>query len=565
MTDQNKKIKKYTINDNILRYLYENDKRWTSCMDLANILGYKDGGEFKRYITTTIFKVTNGINIRNQSFVDDENLIILLNKNCRKDNTDIKNKILTIYELGNIKVIQHCKEIDSSRAFKDDLNISEFIHQYRVGNYRLDYYSELLNIVIECDENDHNKYDASKEKIRHDYVNLTLGNPKWVRYNPDSFDPRDISIIIRKESIERLKNVKGIKIINDKIEIMNIQEELVTFNTEIMDPEVKAIDAAIVPLEQNIFEDIGTDFDSLFKNVRIFGTVEVPLFVADDVKKLLGLKDMKFSRREIFKEGVHRVVIRVDMPGKHSQNMVAFTEDGLYLALMRSTSELAKHFQMFVSVVLKRLRLKGSVSLQDAVKDYNNEKNRREMIENQLDETHQKLVDTTKDRDRWFNRNSENEVGRVKAEDRLEHNDSIDAIKADDRRKRFERRYMKPITFYIVAPPEHLKDNCDYDYESLCPWETVLQDTVFIWTLYNKKDKIIPIKKLYVHKGITVEMIMETIKKNDYFEPITKLSGEAYTNYFEDTLENLEEMINDLNIKNEEDYERLHPLGYGDD
>jgi very-short-patch-repair endonuclease len=56
--------------------------------------------------------------------------------------------------------------------------------EYRVGPYRVDLYFKTYNIVVECDENDHKKYDQQVEKIRTDYITEQI-NPYWIRYNPD--------------------------------------------------------------------------------------------------------------------------------------------------------------------------------------------------------------------------------------------------------------------------------------------------------------------------------------------------------------------------------------------
>ena len=56
--------------------------------------------------------------------------------------------------------------------------------QFRVGPYRVDLYIHEVNIVVECDENDHANYDPDSESKRTTEINRILA-PKWVRYNPD--------------------------------------------------------------------------------------------------------------------------------------------------------------------------------------------------------------------------------------------------------------------------------------------------------------------------------------------------------------------------------------------
>lgn len=65
------------------------------------------------------------------------------------------------------------------------LNKFKMTRQYRVGDYRVDLYVHDLNLVIECDENDHKNYNPEKDHARTDTINRLLANPTWIRYNPD--------------------------------------------------------------------------------------------------------------------------------------------------------------------------------------------------------------------------------------------------------------------------------------------------------------------------------------------------------------------------------------------
>lgn len=68
--------------------------------------------------------------------------------------------------------------------------------QFKVGRYRVDMYVRELNVVVECDENDHNAYNADAEKARQDYISGELGC-RWVRYNPYAADFTTVAIIRR--------------------------------------------------------------------------------------------------------------------------------------------------------------------------------------------------------------------------------------------------------------------------------------------------------------------------------------------------------------------------------
>ena len=66
------------------------------------------------------------------------------------------------------------------KAFKNILSIDE----YAVGRYNVDLYFPSLNLVIECDQNNHNHYNRQTEKERENYIKDKLGCT-FIRFNPD--------------------------------------------------------------------------------------------------------------------------------------------------------------------------------------------------------------------------------------------------------------------------------------------------------------------------------------------------------------------------------------------
>jgi very-short-patch-repair endonuclease len=57
------------------------------------------------------------------------------------------------------------------KAFKDILSMDE----YGVGKYNVDLYFPSLNLVIECDQKNHNDYNKQTEKERENYIKDKLG------------------------------------------------------------------------------------------------------------------------------------------------------------------------------------------------------------------------------------------------------------------------------------------------------------------------------------------------------------------------------------------------------
>jgi prophage antirepressor-like protein len=118
----------------------------------------------------------------------------------------------------------------------------------------------------------------------------------------------------------------------------------------------------------------------LFKGnkVRIFRTKEIPLFVANDVGKILGIKNTRsaISKFEDYKKSDVDIT---DPHGRMQQTMV-LTEAGLYSLVLKSKKPVAKEFEKWVlTEVLPTIRRTGNYSLQDTID--------KQRLQKQLEET----------------------------------------------------------------------------------------------------------------------------------------------------------------------------------
>jgi len=142
--------------------------------DKINLPDKQNGGQNK-----IIFKLTedafqllkNTYNLRNRYIVD------------------ISDKVKSI-NIGMCIENQTIGFIENSYS-----NILDVKRQYFIGKYRVDLYFIDYNLVIECDENNHDDRDQIKEKIREDYIK-SLGN-KIIRYNPN-ISSFDLSNVLRE-------------------------------------------------------------------------------------------------------------------------------------------------------------------------------------------------------------------------------------------------------------------------------------------------------------------------------------------------------------------------------
>lgn len=94
----------------------------------------------------------------------------------------------------------------------------------------------------------------------------------------------------------------------------------------------------------------------LGKNLTVFGTVAMPLFLAKEVADLLEIKQASVMVANVDNED--KVVNNVHTLGG-IQSAWFLTEYGLYEVLMQSRKPIAKQFKKGVKAVLKEIRQKG--------------------------------------------------------------------------------------------------------------------------------------------------------------------------------------------------------------
>ncbi|QYB17801.1 hypothetical protein PV-S19_0438 [Pacmanvirus S19] len=117
--------------------------------------------------------------------------------------------------------------------------------------------------------------------------------------------------------------------------------------------------------------------------IRIFGTIDMPKFLANDVAKILDIKNVRtsISKFEDYKKCDVRIM---DTTGR-MQTMTALTEPGLYALVLKSKKPIAKEFEKWVlTEVLPTIRNSGKYNIQDTI-----DKQKLEMLENENKELKQ--------------------------------------------------------------------------------------------------------------------------------------------------------------------------------
>lgn len=91
----------------------------------------------------------------------------------------------------------------------------------------------------------------------------------------------------------------------------------------------------------------------LDKEIDVWGSVENPLFRANDVQNWLGLKNVSRAVANVDEE--ERVNLKLSRGG----SMWFLTEEGVYELLMQSRKPIAKQFKKGVKAILHEIRTKG--------------------------------------------------------------------------------------------------------------------------------------------------------------------------------------------------------------
>ena len=96
-------------------------------------------------------------------------------------------------------------------------------------------------------------------------------------------------------------------------------------------------------------------------HINIQGTLEDPLFQANQIGKLLGIRNIRENLKDFSDK--EKGVSLTDTPGGN-QKLIYLTEIGLYRLLGRSRKTIAQKFQEWMVSVLKEIRVNGMYKLQ---------------------------------------------------------------------------------------------------------------------------------------------------------------------------------------------------------
>lgn len=293
-----------------------------------------------------------------------------------------------------------------------------------------------------------------------------------------------------------------------------------------------------------------------FKDIRIYGTAEEPLFTVSDVHSLVGVVDKRELEKNGYKRGEHwtKLTIKTD---RRLVETNMFTERGLYRFLNRHDTPICQKFEEFVYILVNEVRKKGKVTLETATKRLQEElaTTERELdkkkrfitnLNEQVEEKHYKVVDLEERLRIVNNRNlrkfNEAEALRMQLKQTEYGQRSSDA---EIELQRFKEHCMAPLYVYLSKPPPELREMIAVDYELLD--ETPNDDDMYVFELGLRKSELDKnqVALHYVYKFTKLIDIQNYLIKEGGMG-VKNSRGQYYTNRYFTNLDNLNSYLKEF-------------------
>ena len=137
------------------------------------------------------------------NFIAETDIIFLLQKvktitETNKEN--IKRWLVSLDLISDNVILETRKEIEFIAELSDFLeaqDITDGIRQFRVLNYRIDYYIPSLKLAVEYDEDEHKCYSYERQEGRQLTIEKELGC-KFIRVSDDKSNAYNIGLIAKK-------------------------------------------------------------------------------------------------------------------------------------------------------------------------------------------------------------------------------------------------------------------------------------------------------------------------------------------------------------------------------
>lgn len=138
------------------------------------------------------------LNNAGENFLTESGVLALVN-NSRNCSYEKKRKLIHfLFPQKDIVVINDAKEINFIDTLEDFLMPFKIngIRQYKILNYRIDYYIPSLKIAIEYDENDHSGYSYEAQELRQKIIEKEL-KCKFIRLSDKKTNAFNLGLVVQ--------------------------------------------------------------------------------------------------------------------------------------------------------------------------------------------------------------------------------------------------------------------------------------------------------------------------------------------------------------------------------
>ena len=172
--------------------------------DVASILGYKEPRSAVSKKVDEEDKKVNEIDTtrgkQKMTIINENGLYNLLAKSQTLSiayKTDLKNWLVSLGLIQDELLLIERKEIKFLDKLQEALKPFDLegIKQYKILNYRIDFYIPKLNIAIEYDENEHKDYSYKQQQGRQKEIENSLGCD-FIRISDKQNDEYNIGLVL---------------------------------------------------------------------------------------------------------------------------------------------------------------------------------------------------------------------------------------------------------------------------------------------------------------------------------------------------------------------------------
>jgi prophage antirepressor-like protein len=278
---------------------------------------------------------------------------------------------------------------------------------------------------------------------------------------------------------------------------------------------------------------LSLDQKSMFDELEMYGDIDSEIYIPwssiEEIFKKYGAKeDVKSTYTVSFTTDVDYAELYVqnifiETKNKAYKQVKVFTERGFYVFLSRTRLRIGKLFNDMVYVILKRLRISGSVSREDVFADYRNLVTESAVKIKELEAKEQKLLATLSENEMHIN-NYKRRIKELYGSNIVElYRNRLKHIEAGHKFYKFHL-FIKPIVYeYVLNMPDSKIEKIDidltFDLQSITTNEVMSSSERYAFVVSNttapSKSKIVGTIKVSSNPATKTKRIKQKDTEDD--------------------------------------------------